>query len=1187
MMTSSQIIERLNQALIADNREKVQGIISDISHIKGKNSRGLMQCSANSSIVEYAIQKNQPELLSILPYIPPESAKDLVSQILQQCILTGDRRWLHALVKILDRLEKKSLQSQLIAKMVQSLISSGISQSEPAYIAQGLEFIPRISFRKYRSDCIIKCVPPLTVWATAHDDLAVLYRVYALLDDITDASKRTLLSSDVAQALAAVAVRKNEFPHFLESIRIAAGIPQNLKRKEGIRYCIGIGVNSGFRADLLSVTAFIRNFPSLSREVRNDLIGALTEQLLILEKDKNLVTTTLTAVYREQPSTKSIVIQNLLSEAEHSGNPWYLAEAIRYIQALPEKEKYPVREIVRSAIAVARHTRSISVLLNLIPILERKYNLEKVPGVYLQLSQAVLLLGDFENAVLIFKKSTPLAENAHQYSSCLLKLTVEYVLQDQQVSKFEGIFEGIDRTVLSSVISQAVYQIVHTLPFTDIAKHCDSFKQLVHLHPSRDSLVLDSVTYLINRGFLEACDSSNLVDLAKSIQEQSLREQAISQIVTKLAEMGVHTGDRDFLQQAVGITCLIEGQHIRSATLSSIIDDAALLAATQGDLDLLLRMRTWSGLLQDQNLVSYAMTTITEGVLKYAIHKCDPAILDEAYRIAHEIDDPSLKMRLCEQIAEAFVRIGCDRLERSVAQHHPLPAEVLLAPFENGLALLKTETQNSQISLKIAGMIDILLQSLKKDASEEYLLPLALYTLEIGNSCERDAMMSRIVANLRDDLVHPDSSDPYEVFAYLLQEHYRKTPVLCAIDLIHRLLDLTYDPFVRLRGLCLLADSAARISDHERARQILDEVYSAVPILPAEHQKIQILAGLSVGYLKIDPVKAKQCLEDSLSKLSVVEPEKEAIARRQIVMAVVGLDEILPGDSGIKLVLNIVEKLSNPEDYVKALISASSLVHEDKEICTTIIRHIYEAVEKIESPYDQVLFLLEIVPPAIKNCDEDMPLFLLKKVETRLKTINIQHISDTVRGEIARLFSVLSKKQKKTEYMKKAAALLSQIEDDELRQIRLSQIGYEDQPEKRAHFSKIVAFSLKIMNDDHQIGQIMALERAVRSLPDRGKRALLFCRLSIRFRDKGDVKLSKQMLANAVNESSIIRPLSKRAYTLCDLSMKLYAAGYERLAQDILDDAIDSATNIRQAALREEVFNELGLAIQIMQGMRE
>jgi hypothetical protein len=74
------------------------------------------------------------------------------------------------------------------------------------------------------------------------------------------------------------------------------------------------------------------------------------------------------------------------------------------------------------------------------------------------------------------------------------------------------------------------------------------------------------------------------------------------------------------------------------------------------------------------------------------------------------------------------------------------------------------------------------------------------------------------------------------------------------------------------------------------------------------------------------------------------------------------------------------------------------------------------------------------------------------------------------------------------------------------------------------------------------------------------------------------------MLQSAIKESRIIRPLSKRAFVMCDIAMKTYASGSERDAQEILDLAIDAATNIRQSSLRDEVFDELGLAIKLMQG---
>ena len=699
-------------------------------------------------------------------------------------------------------------------------------------------------------------------------------------------------------------------------------------------------------------------------------------------------------------------------------------------------------------------------------------------------------------------------------------------------------------------------------------------------------LILDTITILINRGFLDSWDSSILVDLAKSIQNQSPHEQAISTVVMKLAEIGVRTGNRDFLQQAVGITCLIEGQTTRSATLSSIIDDAALLAASEGDLDLLLRMRTWSSSLLEPGLVAYAMTNIIEGVIKYATAKHVPDALDDAYRIAQDIEDPSLRMQLCERIAESFVRIGCDLIPDTTSQKNWLNRNIPLKPFKKGLQLLKSEIKKPQISLKIAGMIDIILSSSKKSDSLDYILPLTLYSIEIENPLERNAMMSRIVANLKEDLIHPDSADPYEILGYILQKHYhaRLTPEI--IDLIHNLLDQIQDPFVRLKDLCMLAESAIRINE-EGADIILDNVFSAAQKLPAEYQKIVIMADLTIGYRHINPEKAKFCLDEGLKRLNVVESDKDAIARRRIVFAIVSMNGILSENTQITLVSEVIAKVSDPIEYVKALISAYCIAREDKDQCKIAIRHISEAIQKIDSPYDQALLILEVVPLAVQNCDEDMPLILLKKAETLAKTINIQHIADIIRDEIAKVLSDLAKKEGNSQYLKKSAEILVLIEDDELRQYRLSQIGYEDTSEKSIPYARITALSKRVIEEGHQTNLVTALERTVRSVTDRGKRAFLFCRLCILFQDNGDLKTAKRMLNNAINESGIIRPLSKRAYVRCDMAMKLYAAGYENIGQDILDDAIDAATNIRQSTIRDDVFNELGLAIKIMQGMQE
>jgi len=123
----------------------------------------------------------------------------------------------------------------------------------------------------------------------------------------------------------------------------------------------------------------------------------------------------------------------------------------------------------------------------------------------------------------------------------------------------------------------------------------------------------------------------------------------------------------------------------------------------------------------------------------------------------------------------------------------------------------------------------------------------------------------------------------------------------------------------------------------------------------------------------------------------------------------------------------------------------------------------------------------------------------------------------------------------------------------------------------------------KILDEGAHSTQITSLERMIRTVADRGKEATFFCNLSILFKEDGNGKLSKRMMQNAINEAQIIRPLSKRAFVMCDIALKNHAAGCDSTAQEVLDCAIDAATNIRQSTLRDEVFDELRLAIKLMQ----
>ncbi len=1183
MVKPTEIIDNIQQVLSPEDWKVVKNSIDDLDLNRGRHARKTIVSDINHLLVDTAIKANRPAILYAIPDIPSNEMEDFFSVILSNFINTKDDAWLKSLFFLSDLLGKKSYQSRVFASMALDLIEKGVSLSDPSFIEQGMIMLDRISFRKYRSDIMIDIIPLLIVWAITTRDEKRLRTSLNLIKDISDISKRAVLHSELAKAIATIAILEKNRPLFLESLIIATDIPQKIRRQNCVNSIIEKGVKSHFSRDLSDIAVFISNFKDINSEKQLEIISAMIDQLLEREKDKKQIDKVLQSLCYSLPFVTGTLVIDLLMKADKSGDIWYFESAMKLQQIISNPDKYPIREIIKAGISVARHSNEIKVLSDLIPLIEKNCNTVYLSHIYLQFSQIMISSGNFESSLTIFEKVNHESENISAYTDCLTYLLITGVKKNSIEKINSSTLHKLPAEISHNAISRAIIEISKDASFDEIVVHINSMKELILLHPRRDTLFLDCITLLVDRGFLNSHEPSILIKLADSIKELPLKERAISNIVIKIAQMGVLTKNRDLLQRAVGLTCQIDGQNTRSATLSRIIDEAAILAAQQGDLDLLLRMKEWSHSLLQKELATFAMATIIEGVLKYAIDNRSSDALEKAYLIAQEIDDPILKEQLFEHIVEYFIKIGCILLIEPKLQSQIQELSVAVSPFERALEIINKSVKTSQISLKIAGLIDVVISYSKTSDNPDFIIPLAMYSVEIANSLERDAMVSRIISNLNDDTPLPGSTDPYEIMAYLLLRDEQARSNLVIINLTYRILLLIQDPYNRLTGLLNLADSSYKSSDPERSSEILKEVFDSLKHLPTVSQKVMVLADLATLFCHIDQKMARKCLDEGIQILNAVEFPNSAIARRQIVYAIVSLNTTTPDNSLVSIAFNIVSKIKEPIDYINSLIAISRMASDNNDHSTELLTLMEEAAEKIPSPYERASILLEITPLALQCSKDDAFMPLLKKADALTKKINIQYIADTIRDNVAQVYSMLYATRHNEKYLNFAIDTTRTIDDDGLRLHRLKQLGQKDTYEIPPQYSKIKAMSEKIIDDGAHPNQIASLERLIRSVADRGKEATFFCNLSILFRREGNGKLSKRMMQSAIKEARIIRPLSRRAFVMCDIAMKSHAAGCESAAQEVLDCAIDAATNIRQSTLREEVFDELGLAIKIMQ----
>ena len=1185
MVRSAEIIEKIQHSLSKEEWLVIEAPILELKAQQIRKARKTLVGQVNHIIIETALKNDRPGILLALPEIHGNEIDDLFSRIVRQYITTKRDDWLRIIYSLSEKLGKKSNQSRVFATVARDLIDAGVSEKNPELIGNGMEILGHISFRKYRSDIMIDIIPLLIVWAVTIHDKKLLCTSLRLIAEIGDISKRSVLHAELSKALATIAIQQKDRTLYFFSIQSAAGIHQKIRRQTCIASIIERGAKSIFGKEMADIPRFIDNFETISAEAQLEIISALTAQLLERTKDKEQIVSILQAICTTRPSATSTIIIDLLRKAERSGEFWYLSSALELQQHISDNGSYPLREAIHAAIAVATATGNMRVLNDLIPVIERNSSTNGVSRTYLQFSQIMLSCGDFTSALDLFGKISHDTENLPQYSDILAQLLKAGFTNDWIQEVRERLLVTLNETVVTAAVYRAVIEICKETPFETIITHTRSLNELVLLHPRHDHLLFDCITILGDRGFLNIHDPGILIRLAESIRDIGIKERAISTIVIRIAKIGVQLKNRDYLQRAVGLTCEIDGQETRSATLSSIIDEASLLAAQQGDLDLLLRMRTWSSELLKQELAIYAMANIIDGVIKYAIDKKSSDALEEAYLIAQDINDPSLKAQLLEKIAECFVRIGCIILKEPGSPTAKDDFASAKRSFTRGLGIIKQDLKSPQVSLKIAGIIDIIITHSRSSSNLDFIIPLAMYATEISNTFERDAMMSRIISSLQTDTAHPGSTDPYEIMASLLQRSDMAKEDPDVIDLISRTIRMIGDPFVRSEGLTGLAESLIRLQDIPRAKDVLEEITVGMKDLPAEYQKILLLSDLAILYCRIDTIKASECVLEGIQRLEKVEFDREAVARRQIVFAIVRLNTIQPENRWIDSALQVVRKIADPIEYINSLIAVYSMIRGDRTRGNELLGYMTEAVEKISSPYEKISTLLDIIPLAIQSTEGDIPSKLLRKAEILTKKINIQYIADRMRDNIAQIYLMLAEKNNDSKYRDLAIAVIRTIDDDTLRQDHLMKAGSPETYEIPPQYVRIKALSEKMIADGFHQNQVTVLERLVLTVADRGREALFFSDLSVFFRKAKEEKIAARMLQNAIKEARIIRPLSRRSFIMCDIALKLYDAGCEREAQDILDNAIDAATNIRQSSLRDQVFDELGLAIRIMQEM--
>jgi tetratricopeptide (TPR) repeat protein len=1180
------IKQKVNLAILRRDSDEVKHLIHNISTIQRRKERKSVMDSLNTAIIQTVFKEKTPDMLTVLDDLSDSEIDEIAIRAARTYVETKDARWLDAVFGLCDKLKRKSYQSKVLATISKELIEAGVNHKDPVLIEKGMEIVQHIGFRKYRSNILIDIIPLIIVWSINVKDTRLLYTSLELTELMGDISKRSLLHSELAKAIATIGILRQDLSIVVDAIRSATEIKQKIRRLNCISSIAEKTSRSALSREVSDIKAVMDRLQEIGDLRRNEVLSVLIEQLLDRIREKRQVYSTLLKLEKEITNGGKCIVLKLLEKAEKSGDRWYLEKALEFNGRIEDPEWYPVREIVNSSIAVVERIGDISFLLNVVPFLEQasKRSEESYISQYLLIINSLLKGGDFYNAIEIFAKITASEDRTSKHAQdTSVRLIKEGTLKYETDLVRKKVLEQFDAGIRDSLIQRAVTEICKENEFAVIVSHITAIEALIKIHSGQDPLFMSCIKILLERGFVQFHDAQILVNMANQMTVQSEKEKAISFIVIEMAKIAVSRKNRDLLQRAVGLTCAIEGQRSRSEALCRIIDEASLLAVEQNDLNLLNRMRVWSSDLLDKDFELYAYESVINGMIRYGIHQLAPHALNEAYTLTQHIEDLSLRQQLRESILEGLIRIGC--LVFSDANPPPDSVDafkVEIEPFERAIQLLKEQKNKHQIALKLARYIDIILEYKQNSKNPNYIIPLALLVLEIESPLERNAMIYRVASHFKELTEDMDSQGPSEVIVDLLQrlEHARTS--LAIMNLTYRLLSQTEDSYLKFSRMCTLADSYLRIRENEKAYEILHAVHTSLASIAEPYDRVLTLADLAGLLGRVDEDEAIACLNEAIALLDRVDEERSSQLQRQLVLSIVSIQSLNPKEEYVHMAIDMVGQIKDPVEYVNALVAIFGMVvqaNRDKEILNAI----YEGIADIPSPYDRASMLLDVIPFAEQYGGADDSLELLEEASKAVESIEIPFISTLTKKGIVRLLMMLHTKRGDESLRSKAVKIASGIPDETERDMLLRELGApEDESSKTNAYRLLADARGNVQKGRFTVQEAAAIDRAIRALPDRAKRANYAMELYQLARDAGHEKMADRILQYALSEASIIRPLSKRAYVLGDMALRVFSGGDEERSRDILGMAVNAAMNVREDDLRDIVFDELDVALRIM-----
>jgi len=1174
--------------------EDINGIsvfLQEIAAIPLKRERSDCFDKYIDILLTEAFERKKPEFIDFGIDGKIKNPGDIALQCVEEYLISGDERWLERSDRLLNQVERKSQKSRFVASIGERFIDEGKKRGELALIKKGVAFIRAIDFKKNRSEAIKKIIPGLTKYAADIQDRDLLIICSDVIQEIREMSTQSILNLQIIDAFALIGISNRDQRILDEAFRRATEIPQQGLGEEAFK-TIFERIAAWNGAELLvDISGFIlSNLEQIKPEGRNEYILAFTTVLISKKRENASLTTDLNTLFEVAPDyhqdiiaiifkeivddSNGYILDALLSEMKKDITPYGDGQLRRLVQIAVAQEEYPPRhkqlldiyQIIKDKTFIHLNTRAIFQFIE--KLSAAGYAKEAHLLLASIIEQGEVWAGKGIQAATILLERSIRDGNTSDAEEFLFPL-----LSDQQ--------EVLDDLIINSQIAHLKQEGIRAIK--------DGEEILLHLssyHSSPDDSIVQMLSTLIDTEYIIHQHNAVLLDLVEQINDPMRQDQSIAQIIIKIAREGVNETNRDIIQQAVAIGCMINDEKTRSDAIVQIIYEITSLAIVQGDLNLLVRVKTWWKDLLTGEFQAIANETIIEGMIQFAREMSSTEALITVHEMIRTLTDIKKRREHLESCISTYITIGCKRLEQSVILTSVESLEWALEPFSTAITILKNEIESQDQARSITIGTDIILEYSQKTDPAPYIIPISMLILEVDDSINRRSIILRCSTRLRtlSNRIDMNMSNPYETIATIIQSFPITSQSITALGLIRRIVSTIEDPFLRSIKLCDSARAHIDIGEINTAGDILLQIRYGIDELDAEEAH-EILTRSAVLLTEMNSISSRECIVEALHRIQKVSPETKDHARRQLATAIVAYTEMFGEASDLPDPERLLHNITDPIEFVYAAIPVLKLI-SDYAKKRDLIKKAYEKMYAIPIHYDRATLLIDFAFSSEIQMPWEDKETCIRSAILASESIQVPFIIATIKKRIiTHLFNEYSSNQE-SHVGELIIELLESISDETVRISIAEDLGLMvmlGSTDLQTDIPRIILE--QHLNEGGRITDNALIERKIQKIHDRGIRAQYYLGIAMLIRRRSQSRKVERLIQQAIREASIIRPLPRRAYILCDLALVSFVNGEYEHGGNLFDMAMATATNIITPEVREEVISELYVAMQLIQEM--